>query len=120
MKRNTCQYKTCDNDPEFSCKCAENNSFFCKIHIQVHASEVNNAFHDIMPNYIKIDAEHKTIFLAQCNSFLANIKRIRDSINQKVKETIEKVMKKAVEDFEYLRKTELLITESNNIKNIVF
>lgn len=112
MSASNCQYGSCDKDPEFICKCSNSASFFCKTHISLHTSQFRQINHDIQPNIIEINPHQKIIFLAQCYIFLENLKKIRYNVNQKTKEAIGKIMKQAADDMEYIRKTEILITES--------
>lgn len=114
MEASTCQYKNCIRDPDFICKCSDSRSYFCSEHIDDH-SNICKGY--IIENFTEISSGKKKIILNRFKSALTTLKQMHDNINKKNKEIIGKILSKAVEDLEFIRKKENIIYESMDLLN---
>lgn len=118
MEIKTCQFKGCKDDPEFSCTCSQEQTFYCEKHLKVHTSLNIEQHHNVAKNFIDINPGDKLIFCTHTSNLLSTLKNIKDNINKKAKEAISKILRQAVEDLEYVRKKEFLIMEATKLLEV--
>lgn len=109
MNTSLCFYPECPNSPDFICFCSGDEITFCEAHLSQHISEGFN--HDIREKFVDLSKGDRKILIAQCKLSIRKLKEIRDNINKKTKDYIQKIIEQAKHDFEYLRHKELLIME---------
>ncbi|OMJ71398.1 hypothetical protein SteCoe_30389 [Stentor coeruleus] len=112
MEISLCQFESCKLDPEYLCKGFEHSNYFCTEHLEVHCGEGND--HNISKNFIDLVESDRVILINKCKISLRSLKEMKTNISKKLNESIEKLMKQSINDFEFIRKKELLISEVIN------
>lgn len=106
----TCEYEYCKELPYYICKCEGRETRLCESHLKVHG--LNQCSHEIMPNFVSLSYDQKTIIQVLCSQGIEKLKLTRAKIIETSNMSISTITSLMVKDLDYIREKQTIFTEA--------
>lgn len=107
MNTYLCSTLECTNLYNYICYCNGIEKGFCKDHLSLHMSTEGE--HDIKKKNFCLTIDENEILIAQCEVSLKKLDSIREKMNKKSKEIIEKIVEKTKQNLDCIREKQSFI-----------